>query len=143
VAVEGSSLEIVRSVYGFNWAATRGRETGLGRMAAVVAPDFEAHLSPETGGRVVTGIEELRQFGYALEQDFAELTYDGEEFRELPDGRIVVLGTIHGRGRQSSLPLEGQFGHVWTFAGGRPRSIEAFLDHARALKAAGVDSPAG
>jgi ketosteroid isomerase-like protein len=141
--MEGSSLEIMRRVYGFNWATTKGRETGLGRMAEVVAPDFEAHLSPETGGRVVAGIDELREFGYALEQDFAELTYDADEMRELPDGRVVVLGRIHGRGRQSSLPLEGEFGHVWTFAGGRPRSIEAFLDHARALRAAGVDSATG
>jgi ketosteroid isomerase-like protein len=138
-SVEASSLNVVRSVYGFNWAATKGRETGLGRMAEVVTDDFEAHLSPETGGRVVTGIDELREFGFALEQDFAELTYDGEEFRELSDGRVLVLGRIHGRGRASSLPLEGEFGHVWSFAGGRPRSIEAFLDHTRALRAAGLE----
>ena len=134
--MDSPNVETVRSVYGFNWAATGGRETGLQRMASLVAPNFEAHLSPETGGRVVRGIDDLRQFGYALEQDFAEVTYDPEEFRELPDGRIVVLGRIHGRGRQSSLPLEGEFGHVWTFAGGQPRSIVAFLDHARALQAA-------
>ena len=136
--VESSNVGIVRSVYGFNWAATGGREDGLGKMAAVVAPDFEARLSPETGGRTVTGIEDLRQFGYALEQDFAELVYDGQEFRELPDGRVMVLGRIRGRGRQSHLPLEGEFGHVWTLSEGHPSRIVAFLDHARALEAAGL-----
>jgi hypothetical protein len=133
--MDSAEVTVLRSLYGFNWAATGGRETGLERMAAAVAPDFEAHLSAETGGRVVTGIEDLRQFGYALEQDFAELTYDAEEFRDLPGQRVLVLGRIHGRGRQSSLPLEGEFGHVWTFAEGHPRSIEAFLDRARAVQA--------
>lgn len=136
--MDSSSIEIVRRVYGFNWAATGGREDGLGKMAAIVAPDFEARLSPETGGRTVTGIEDLRQFGYALEQDFAELVYDARDFRDAPDGRVVVLGRIRGRGRQSRLPLEGEFGHVWTLAEGHPRSIVAFLDHARALEAAGL-----
>jgi hypothetical protein len=56
--------------------------------------------------------------GYALEEDFAELTYDPEDFRELPDGQIVVLGMIHGRGRTSGMPVPGEFGHVWTFAEG-------------------------
>lgn len=85
---------------------------------------------------MVTGIDDLRQFGYALEEDFDELTYDAEEFRELADGRILVLGRIHGRGRQSHLPLAGEFGHVWAFADGQPRRITAFLDHARARQAA-------
>jgi ketosteroid isomerase-like protein len=138
--VEGPNLGIARELYGFNWAAVSGRERGLGRMAEVVDPEFEAHLSAELGGRVVRGIDELRQFGYALEEDFAELTYDAEDFRELGHDRVIVLGTIHGRGRVSGMPVRGKFGHVWTFAGGRPRAIHAFLSHEGALEAADAGS---
>jgi len=94
--VQSSNLAIARELYGFNWATVAGRERGLGRMAKMVHAEFEAHLSPEIGGRVVHGIAELRQFGYALEEDFAELRYDAEDFRELRNGRILVLGMIHG-----------------------------------------------
>jgi ketosteroid isomerase-like protein len=137
--VESPNLGIARELYGFNWAGVSGRERGLGMMAEVIDPEFEAHLSPELGGRVVRGIEELRQFGYALEEDFAELRYDAEHFRELGRDQVLVLGTIHGRGRVSGMPVRGEFGHVWTFAGGRPRAIHAFLSHERALAAAGAN----
>lgn len=139
----GSHLEVLQGVYGFNWAAVGGREDGLGRMAEIVADDFEAQLSPEVGGRTVRGIEELRQFAYALEADFAVLTYDPEQFRELAGDRILVLGRIHGRGRVSAMPVEGEFGHVWSFVNHQPRSIRAFLSHARALEAVGARSVDG
>lgn len=134
--MDDPSLATVRSLYGFNWAAVEGREQGLGSLEQAVGAEFEAHLSPETGGRMVTTVDDLRQFGYALEEDFAELVYDAEEVRELPDERILVLGKIHGRGRQSGLPLEAEFGHVWTFVDSLPRAIRAFLNHAQALQAA-------
>jgi hypothetical protein len=136
--VDEERLEILRDVYGFNWAAVGGRERGLGRMAAAIAPDFVARLSPETGGRVVRGVQELRDFGYALEQDFAELTYMPDEFRDASGDRIVVLGRIVGRGRSSGLPLAGQFGHIWRFAGVQPNAIHAFLDQRQALEEAGL-----
>ena len=141
--MQSSNLAIARELYGFNWAAVAGRERGLGRMAKMVHAEFEAHLSPEIGGRVVHGIAELRQFGYALEEDFAELRYDAEDFRELRNGRILVLGMIHGRGRASGMPVKGEFGHVWTFASGRPRTVRAFLSHAQALEAADATSVGG
>jgi hypothetical protein len=138
--MDSPNLGIARELYGFNWAAVSGRERGLGMMAEVVDPEFEAHLSPELGGRVVRGIDELRQFGYALEEDFAELIYDAEDLRESGRDQVVVLGTIHGRGRVSGMPVRGQFGHVWTFAGGRPRTIHAFLSHEPALQAAAASA---
>jgi hypothetical protein len=138
--VESPNLAIARSLYGFNWAAVGGRERGLGTMTEIVGPEFEAQLSPEIGGRIVHGIDELRQFGYALEEDFAELIYDPEEFREIRDDQVLVLGVIHGRGRVSGMPVRGEFGHVWTFAGGRPRMVRAFLSHEQALDAAGANS---
>src|SRR5205809_2384914 len=104
--MENPNLTIARQLYGFNWAAVSGRESGLERMAEVVDPEFEAHLSPELGGRVVRGIAELRQFGYALEEDFAEFVYDPEDFRQRGSDQVLVLGKIHGRGRASGMPIQ-------------------------------------
>lgn len=130
--------ELLHQIYGFNWASTADRENGLSSLLHLAHDDFESHLSDEVGGRVVRGIEQLRDFGDALEQDFEELIYEAGEIHEAPDGRTVVTGRIYGRGRSSSLPLAGEFGHVWAFRDGRILRVDAYLDPAKALAAAGL-----
>ncbi len=130
--------QLIRQVYGFNWASVAGRETGLSALVNLADQDFESRLSEETGGRTVRGVQELRDFGYALEQDFEELKYEVAEVREAADGRIVVVGRIYGRGRASGLPLAGEFGHVWTLRDGRVLKVDAYLDPAAALAVAGL-----
>lgn len=130
--------ELLHQVYGFNWASVTGRETGLSALLALAHEDFESRLSEEIGGRTVRGLEQLRDFGYALEQDFEELTYEANEIREAPDGRVLVIGRIYGRGRASGLPLAGEFGHVWSLHEGRVMKVDAYLDPARALDAIGL-----
>ena len=132
-------LAIVRRIYGFNWAAVGSRLDGLSEMEAIVAPDFESKLSPEMGGRVVSGVEGLRQFGYALEQDFATFSYTPESFEDAGDGKVVVIGTLSGVGRASKVPLSGSFGHVWEIRDGKAIRVEAHSDSTAALSAAGLD----
>src|SRR5262249_47818846 len=115
-----------------------GRSSGLERLEDVVAPDFESRMSPELGRRVLSGVEELRLFGDALEQDFERFSYDATQFVEAPDGRIVVLGHTTAVARASKLSLGGEFGHVWTIAGGKAKRVEAYSDHQDALRAAGA-----
>ena len=130
--------DLLRQVYGFNWASVGARETGLAALMRLADDEFESRLSEAAGGRIVRGIAQLRDFGYALEQDFDELTYEAREIREADDGRIVVVGRIYGRGRASGLPLAGEFGHVWTLRDGRVLRVDAYLDPATALAAAGL-----
>ncbi len=136
--VAQSSVERVARIYGFDWAAVAPREEGLGEMAAVMAPEFEARMSPELGGRVLNGPGELRIFGAALEQDFSQFSYDPREYLEAADGRVVVVGRVRGVGRASKMPLEGEFGHVWTLEDGLALRVEAFLDEDAARGAAGL-----
>jgi ketosteroid isomerase-like protein len=133
--------EFIRSIYGFNWASVRGRETGLSRLGLLVHPEFQSKLSEEVGGRTVSGTEELRDFGHALEQDFEELTYEARELHDAPDGRVVVVGRIYGRGRSSGLPLAGEFGHVWSFKDGQVVSVDAYMDPKMAMEEAGLRDP--
>ncbi len=121
-------IETVRKIYGFNWASVGSREVGFEELEAIVSPDFESVMSPETGGRTLRGTEELRQFGDALEQDFEAFAYNPGEFIEAPDGRVLVLGKVGGVGRASKLPLAGEFGHLWTLEDGRATRVEAYLD---------------
>ena len=128
----------MRKIYGFNWAAVGSREVGLEELEEVVSPEFESRMSPEVGGRTLRGVDDLRQFGEALEQDFERFSYEPREFLEADDDRVVVLGRVSGVARTSKLPLAGEFGHVWTLVDGRAASVEAYLDPELALRNAGL-----
>jgi ketosteroid isomerase-like protein len=135
-----ADVETVRRIYGFNWASVGGRASGLDEMEAMVSPEFESQLSPGMGGRVVEGLQGLRDFGDALEQDFEQFSYAPDRFEDAGDGRVVVTGTLTGVGRASKVPLSGEFGHVWHLADGLAIRVEAHADSASALSAAGVSS---
>jgi ketosteroid isomerase-like protein len=135
-----TDVETVRRIYGFNWASVGGRAGGLGEMEAMVSPDFESQLSPGMGGRVIKGLQGLRDLGDALEQDFEQFSYEPNRFEEAGDGRVVVTGKLSGVGRTSKVPLSGEFGHVWHLADGLAIRCEAHADSASALSAAGVSS---
>jgi ketosteroid isomerase-like protein len=60
------------------------------------------------------------------------------EFRELPDGRVLLLGFIHSRGRASGAEVRVPFGQLAWFRDGQVVRIDAYPDHASALEAAGL-----
>jgi ketosteroid isomerase-like protein len=123
---EGNA-ELIRGVYGFNWAAVDDRGRGLAAASEVMAADVEAHISPEVGDRTLHGLEGFAVFVEGLEEDFSEFRYQAEHFEELSAERIVVTGHIRARGRRSNMPLSAPFGHVWTLHGGKAVKVEARL----------------
>jgi uncharacterized protein len=62
------------------------------------------------------------------------------ETDELLDAGDKVLAEVRFRaiGRKSGVPVEMRWVHVWTVRQGRAYRIQAFLDRANALEAAGV-----
>jgi ketosteroid isomerase-like protein len=139
--VSPDGKELVRSIYGFNWAQLKDLGRSLENFARVIAPQFEMRLSDEVGARIIRNLTELRAFADSIEQDFAECTYRPDELLDGPDDRVVVLGQIVARGRTSKLPLEGEFAHVWTIRSGKAVRAEAYRDRAAALRAAGLEEP--
>ena len=49
-----------------------------------------------------------------------------------------MLGRLEGRGMGSGVPIEASLGMVFDFRGGAIARIRGFLDHAEALRAAGL-----
>jgi ketosteroid isomerase-like protein len=131
-------VDLIRRIYGFDWASLGSRRTGFAEVREVVAPDFESRLSPELGKRVVTGVEGLEVFVEALEQDFSEFTYEADEFIGAGDDQVLVLGRIFAKARATGMPLYGEFGHIWTVRDGRAARVEAHRDHDEARKAASI-----
>lgn len=132
-----SDVDLVRRIYGFDWASVGSRREGFVELAALVTEDFSSQLSPELGGRAVAGVGGLQEFTQALESDFSEFRYEGDELIVGEDGRVIVLGTIHACGRASGMPFTGEFGHVWTIRDGRACAVTAYRDREVAKQQAG------
>jgi ketosteroid isomerase-like protein len=134
----GMRGDLIRRMYGFDWAGIRSRRQGFDELRAMVSPDFESQLSPELGERVLTGVKGLEMFVEAVEQDFREFHYDAEQLEEIGDDQVLVLGRIFARARATGMPLFGEFGHIWTVRDGLATRVEAHRDREQARKAAGA-----
>ncbi|HKH41261.1 MAG TPA: nuclear transport factor 2 family protein [Solirubrobacterales bacterium] len=134
----GERADLIRRIYGFDWAGVGSRRVGFAEVRDVVAPDFESRLSHELGDRVITGVEGLEVFVEALEQDFSEFHYDADEFVEVGEDGVLVIGRIFAKARATGMPLSGEFGHIWTVRNGLAAQVEAHRDPDEARRAAGA-----
>jgi SnoaL-like domain len=125
-----SDADLLRTVYGIDWAAVDARARGLAAAAELMSPDVKARISPEVGDRVLDGIAGFATFVEGLEEDFSEFRYDLEAVEEAAPGEIVVTGVIHARGRHSRMPLSAPFSHSWSFIDGRAVRVEARMNRA-------------
>jgi ketosteroid isomerase-like protein len=119
------NADLIRGVYGFNWAAVDDRGRGLAAARTVMAPDLEARVSPEVGDRTLHGLEGFAVFVEGLEEDFSEFRYRAETIDEVAPERVLVIGQIQARGRRSNMPLTAPFRHLWTLRDGTAISVEA------------------
>jgi ketosteroid isomerase-like protein len=133
-----SRTDLIRRIYGFDWATVGSRRDGFAEIRDVVAPDFESRLSYELGDRVLSGVDGLEVFVEALEQDFSEFHYEADEYLEIGDEEVLVLGRIVAKARATGMPLYGEFGHIWTVRDGLAARVKAHRDHDEARKAAGA-----
>ena len=78
-------------------------------------------------------IEYLRD----IDEGFTVRDIQLSEFRDLGE-RVVVLGHARGRGRESGIELDSQYGAVAEFKKGKIITYRDFFDHREALEAAGL-----
>jgi ketosteroid isomerase-like protein len=131
------NIDLIRSVYGFDWATVAGRQQGFAAASAVIHPDLAAQVSPEVGNRTLHGLQDFAVFVQGVEEDFSEFRYDAEEFTEPAADQVFVRGTVRVRGRRSNMPLTAPFGHLWTVRDGVAVSVEAHLNPEGARRADG------
>jgi ketosteroid isomerase-like protein len=120
---EGNA-DLIRGLYGFNWAAVDDRGRGLAAAREVMAADLEARVSPEVGERTLQGLQGFAIFVEGLEEDFSEFRYLAEKLDEVTPEQVLVTGEIQARGRRSNMPLTAPFGHLWTLRDGKAVRVE-------------------
>jgi ketosteroid isomerase-like protein len=125
--MDQGNANLIRGVYGFNWAELGDRGRGLAAAREVMAEDMKARVSPEVGDRVLHGLGGFAVFVEGLEEDFSEFRYQADELKEVSAEQVLVNGHIQARGRRSNMPLSAPFAHLWTLRDGQAVSVEARL----------------
>ncbi len=86
---------------------------------------------------LVRGREGLLGYVRDLDEAFALRDVQFSEFRDLGD-RIVVMGHVRGRGKESGIEFDSPYAGVAEFKDGKCVSYRDYFDHSQALKAAGL-----
>lgn len=106
---------------------------------AVIDPEIEIHTPlSSTKGTPYRGRNGARQWISDIDEQFEEWYSRPDEWNDLPDGRVLVLGDLHMRGRESGIELDQPMGWLLTFRDGMLTRYEVFIDHDEARRAAGV-----
>jgi len=93
-----------------------------------------AEAAPEDEFR---GVEGFRRWIAATDEVFEDFRVDADSVHELEDNRVLLLGTVTGRGRASGADVRAELGQVFTFSDGRMVSYRGYLDRAEARAAVG------
>jgi ketosteroid isomerase-like protein len=101
-------------------------------------PAVEWHATDEFPDRdVYRGHAELTQFLEAFWDNFDPLWVEADEYLDAGE-RVVVLGSLCGRGRASDLDVKTERGWVMTLRDAKVTRVDTYRDHEQARRAAGV-----
>jgi ketosteroid isomerase-like protein len=128
------TVEIVRSAF-----EAYGRRD-IAAFLTLVDRAFELQSAIVGGaeGSTYRGHDAIRQWFEDSDAGFEELVIEASEWRDLGDGRVLVLGRIRARGRGSGLELDSPTGWVATVRNGKLTSAQGFLNWQMALELAEV-----
>jgi ketosteroid isomerase-like protein len=126
-------------------AFKRGLEAGnrgdVETLLEELDPEVEWHsaLHALLGGEqtVFRGHDGVREMLRDLNEAFGEIHIEISEIRDLGDG-LVAIGRTRTRGKESGVETETPLALVNEVKNGKTISIRAFLDHKKALEAAGL-----
>jgi ketosteroid isomerase-like protein len=102
-------------------------------------PDVEWHNAPEwPGASVHRGLEAVVRDIVHQREAWGEARYEPVEILRTGD-RIVVLLHVVVKGKASGIPAGMEAGHVLTMRDGKVARVQAFLNRADTLAAAGLE----
>jgi len=109
----------------------------------LVTREFEwVQVMAAIEGEVFTGREGIESYIGRLGEALEGYLAIADDHRDLGD-RVLNLGRMVGRGRGSGVPVDTPVGMIFHFRDGKCSRMRAFLDHAEALRAAGLNEESG
>ena len=129
------NVEIVRRV------ADAYNRRDVGAMLGELHPEIEWQpwLQVQLGGgaTVYRGHQGVREGIREREEAFSEIQAEPAEVRDLGE-RVVVIGHLRGRGKESGAITESAIAWIVDFESGKVVRVREYLDPEEALEAAGV-----
>jgi ketosteroid isomerase-like protein len=122
-------------VRGFADAINRG---DLEAAIALCDPDIEFLSVLAVSGRAYKGHAGVRQYFDDVSSVWDEWRVEVHRVATAPDGRVVIVMTMHWRGKESGTALAEQTAHIWTVENGRLKRNEPYREPAEALRAVGL-----
>ena len=107
-------------------------------FAALTTPDFE--WSPSmvaVEGETFRGREGIDRYFASFYITWEQVQIHRDRFRDAED-LVVMLGRLEARGTSSGVPVDASLGMVFDFRGGMISRIRGYLDHAEAVREAGL-----
>lgn len=125
-------VERLRPIYA-EWA-----KGNLGAAAELLAPDLVySGYSPEGDVRI-HGLQEFGRFVQGFLTDWEGYRVEADEFVQVEDDVVLVVGRHYGSGRRSGAAVDDPLFAVWVFRGEQVTGLHFYPDRDSALKAAGV-----
>jgi ketosteroid isomerase-like protein len=122
---------------GFAEAITRcDRESAV----AVCHPEIEFSSVLGISGRAYLGHDGVLQYLDDVESAWEDWTVEVERIVEAEDGRVVIVMTMHARGRGSGVTLAAHTAHIWTLKDGRLFRNQPYREPEQALRDVGLSA---
>ncbi len=132
------NVQIVRDVMALGERARKSGEPPS--RSGLTAPDFEIDMSRRVlNPAVYRGIDGLTRLNEEIRDVWEEFRVAPEQFIDAGD-RVVVIETIHARGRGSGVELDARrSATIWTLRDGQVTRVQIGFDPQEALKAVGLE----
>jgi ketosteroid isomerase-like protein len=101
-------------------------------------PDVEFN-SVFVEGKTYVGLDGMREYTRDLDAAWVDWHSEDNGLMDAAEDRVVWLYRIVGRGKGSGVPIDQPVAIVWTLREGLIWRGQAYLDHADALKAVGME----
>jgi ketosteroid isomerase-like protein len=107
---------------------------------AVCHPEIELNSMLGISGRAYHGHDGIDEYFEDVASAWEHWTVEVERVVEAADGRVVIVMTMHARGRGSGATLAGRTAHIWTVRDGRLLRNELYRDPEQALRDVGLSA---
>jgi ketosteroid isomerase-like protein len=125
-----------RAHEGFNRTFTHGTD----ELFDFIDPEIEwIPINAALEGGSYQGEDGIRSWMEEMKREWEFFETRPEEFRDLGDDRVLILGSWNARGRGSGIQLDSQqAAWLFRFKAGKIDRMQTFTDRERAIAAAGI-----
>jgi ketosteroid isomerase-like protein len=110
------------------------------RLPELLDPEFElVAIRSLLDGSPYHGHAGFRRFMRDMADEWTEWHIDPEGFRDLGDGRVLVLARFEGHARASGVQVSAPAAWLFELRGELVRNVRAFTDRAQSLQYLGLE----